>query len=565
MSNAIDDSTISIRGSNGTHKTNGQGSGVALDTEAIVVGAGFSGLRMLLELRKRGIAAKVLEAGSGVGGTWFWNTYPGCRTDCESWVYCMNFSDELCQEWTWKERYAPQSDVRAYLNYVADRFNLRKDITLDTRVTAASFDESRAIWKVQCAGPGDSRASLTCRFLVFATGLLSTAKQIPFAGFDTFEGEWYQTSSWPREAVSCQGKRVAVVGTGSTGVQLIPVVAHVAKSVHVFQRTPNYILPARYENLSQEHITSIKDSYNSIWDRARAQTMGLDMPPAGRVLADVEGDPTAIRRVLDSAYEMGGFGYLFQVFDDLFTNKEANEIMCDYLREKTNAIVKDPKTAALLNPDYPLFTKRPAIGHRYLEAFNKPNVHLVDVCADPIEAVTPSGIRTAKQDYEVDIIIYAIGFDAVTGALTDIDIQGRHGRSLRNEWSKTIDTYQGLTVEGFPNMFMLSGPKSTFANFPMLLASTALEIGKMISFVSHNRVRTIEPSKDAQDRWHDLCEMIFQGTVLAADATRTNSWAVGANIPGKPTGTLYFFGGLPAYVGNIQEESAAGFPSYRFT
>ncbi|KAL3474759.1 hypothetical protein BJX99DRAFT_247967 [Aspergillus californicus] len=561
MAIMIENAPIPVLGFSGSNNSNPSRFGDFLDVEAIVVGAGFSGLRMLIELRNRGISAKVLEAGAGIGGAWFWNNYPGCRTDCESWVYCMNFSKDLCQEWTWKERYPPQAEVRAYLNFVADRFDMRKDILLNTQITAAHFDDERQIWKVNSAKGN----TFTCRFLIFGTGLLSAAKRVPFPGFETFEGEWYQTSSWPEKEVSLKGKRVAVIGTGSTGVQIVPIASHVAKSVHVFQRTPNYILPARYENISKEHASEIKDSYDQIWARAGEQTMGLDMPPAGRVLGDLKGDSVAIKRVLDAGYEMGGFGYLFQVFDDLFITKEANDTMCEYLREKTRAIVKDPKTAALLNPDYALFTKRPSLGHNYLESFNRPCVHLVDVRSDPIEEITPSGIRTASNQYEVDVIIYAIGFDAVSGPLTGIDIQGRNGRTIQTEWSKSIDTYQGLTVEGFPNMFMLSGPKSTFANFPMLVASTAPEIGKMISFVRKHKHKSIEPSKEAQDSWHELCNMIFHHTVLAADATRTNSWAVGANIPGKPIGTLYYFGGLPGYVAEIAKESAAGFPNYRFT
>ncbi|KAL4934787.1 hypothetical protein BDV06DRAFT_235158 [Aspergillus oleicola] len=534
---------------------------VQLDTEAIIIGAGFSGLRMLIELRNRGISAKVLEAGAGIGGTWFWNNYPGCRTDCESWVYCMDFSKELCQEWSWEERYPLQAEVKAYLNFVADRFNLRKNISLNSRVTAAHFDDESQTWQVKTA----TGARLTSRFVVFGTGLLSAAKHIPFPGFRSFKGEWYQTSSWPEDQVSLKGKRVAVIGTGSTGVQIVPLLSHVAKSVHVFQRTPNYILPARYENISQEHASDIKDSYDQIWVRARKQLMGLDMPLAGRVLADLKSDSIAINRVLDAAYEMGGFGYLFQVFDDLFTNKQANDIMCEYLREKTRAIVHDPMTAALLNPDYPLFTKRPAIGHNYLESFNKTHVHLIDVHSDPIQGITPTGIHTEQDNhYEVDVIIYALGFDAVSGPLTGIDIRGREGRTIQSEWKKSINTYQGLTVEGFPNMFMTSGPKSTFANFPVLLSFTAPEIGKMISFVRDHGHKSIEPSGEAQGNWGELCNMIFQSTVLAADATRTNSWSVGANIPAKPAGTLYFFGGLPGYTAEIMKESAAGFPNYVF-
>ncbi|KAL2828850.1 hypothetical protein BJY01DRAFT_261453 [Aspergillus pseudoustus] len=548
-----------------TMETNDRNSGIHTatnyksDIEALVIGAGFSGLRMLLELRERGVPAQILEAGVGIGGAWYWNNYPGCRTDVESSVYCMDFSEELYQEWTWKEQYATQPEVREYLNYVADRFDLRRSISFNSKVTAAYFDNEQNIWHVRTSR-GDS---LSCRFLVFGTGFVSAAKKIPFPGFDTFQGEWYQTSSWPEEKQSLQGKRVAVIGTGSSGVQVTPLVSHAAKSVHVFQRTPNYILRSRYETISQERATGLKADYSGIWARARENLMGFDQPSAGRTFSELNGDAVSIKRVLDAAYETGGFGFLLQVFDDVFTNKEANETMCEYLREKTFALVKDPETAARLNPDYPLFTKRPVIGHGYLESFNKPHVHLVDVHADPINAIVPTGIRTASgKQFDVDVIIYALGFDAHTGAITGIDLRGREGRTIQSAWSKSIDTYQGLTLEGFPNMFMLSGPKTVLANFPLLASTTAIEIGKMITFVRDHGHKAIEPLPEAQERWSGLCDMIFNGTVMAPHSARVNSWEVGANIPGKPTGSLWFLGGLPAYTAQVAEESIAGYPNY---
>ncbi|KAL3466973.1 hypothetical protein BJX64DRAFT_301373 [Aspergillus heterothallicus] len=530
-------------------------------TEALIIGAGFSGLRMLHELRTRDIPARILEAGAGIGGAWFWNNYPGCRTDVESWVYCMNFSEELCQEWTWKERYATQAEVREYLNFVADRFDMRRSITLNARVTEAHFDEEKKIWNVK-TGTGDA---LSCRFLIFATGTLSAPRRIPFSGFETFQGEWYQTSSWPEERPSLKGKRVAIIGTGSSGVQVTPLVAHVAKSVHVFQRTPNHILPSRLGNMTPEHVSEIKSDYNKVWARAQEHAMGFDLPPAGRTFTGLAADPVAIRRALDAAYERGGFGAPLQVFDDLFTNKDANRAICDYLREKIYALVKDPETAARLTPDHAIFAKRPVVGHGYLEAFNKPHVHLVDVREDPIGEIVSTGIRTKSgRQYDVDVIIYALGFDALSGALTGIDIRGRGGRTIQDQWSETIDTYQGLSVEGFPNMFTVLGPKTSLANFPLVAAKTAAEIGKMMSFVREHEHSTIEPLREAQDRWGRFCDMIFNCTVLAADAARVNSWTVGANIPGKPTGTLWFVGGFPGYVAQLSQESEQGYPSYVF-
>ncbi|OAG42657.1 hypothetical protein AYO21_03242 [Fonsecaea monophora] len=535
------------------------GSGGNPDFEAAIIGAGFSGLRMLYELRRIGVSAKIFETGSEVGGTWYWNNYPGCRTDCESWVYALNCSKELCQEWTWSERYPRQPEVKQYLNFVADRFDMRKDILFNSQIKSAHFDEDKNVWKLETS-KGEKYSSV---FLILGTGLLSSAKKIPFPGYESFKGDWYQTSSWPKDKeVSFKDKRVAVVGTGATGVQIVPVAAHVAKSVHVFQRTPNYILPARNYTVTKEHATEIKQNYDDIWACARGQVFGLDIPPTGRLYADVKDDPETVQKAFDAGWEAGGFNFVFETFDDLFTSEECNKAACDFLRNKTRAIVKDPKTAEKLNPDYALFSKRPPLGHRYLESFNRPNVHLVDIKESPIQEITPKGIRTSTDEYEFDIIVYAIGFDAVTGPITSMDIRGRNGRAIANEWSTKIDTMLGIGIEGFPNLFMMSGPKGTFSNFPMIIDTTGTEIGKMINYLRETGQQTIEPTKAAQDNWNELCEQLYGATVMSKTAEKVGSWFTGANIPGKPTGTLYYFGGLQNYIAECQKESSAGFPGF---
>jgi len=530
------------------------------DYDVIVIGAGFGGLRALHEFRKLGLSTKIIEAGTGVGGTWYWNRYPGARTDSESWVYIVNFSKELKAEWVWTERYPTQKEVLAYLDHVADRFDMRKDIQFSSRVKSAHYDEAKNIWTITTE-KGDS---YTSTFFIPASGVLSIGRKPPFPGVDSFKGEWYQTSSWPKERVDFVGKRVAVVGTGATGVQVVPIVAHHAKSVTVFQRTANYVIPGRNHALTEDQLQEIKRNYDEIWNKARGQVFGFPMETYGRTIDSVK-DEAEHQRILEAGWESGGFRFVFETFDDLLTNDKSNEAAAAFVRNKIHTIVKDPKTADLLSPNYPLLAKRPPLGHFYYEAFNRPNVKLVDISNDPIQEITPQGIRTGTAEYEFDTIIYAIGFDAGTGALIQMDVRGKNNRSLSEEWSKRLETYLGITVEGYPNMFMITGPQSPFANIPVVIDNTVDWIGKAISYMRDHGYKRAEPTQGASEKWGDHVKAVFDATAMARSSATVHSWFVGANVPGKPLAALFYFGGVAAYFEHCEKEAAAGFPDLKFS
>ena len=444
-----------------------------VDFDAIVIGAGFGGLRMLHELRQLGVSTRVIEAGTNVGGTWYWNRYPGARTDSESWVYAFSFSKELQDDWNWSEKYPSWSEALAYLQHVADRFDMRKDIQFETRVIAANYDEVAKVWRVTT----DDGETQSCRYLISATGPLSTPYKPDFAGIDMFKGDWYLTGRWPKEEVDFTGKRVSIIGTGATAVQVIPLVAQTAAHLTVFQRTPNYVMPARNAPMTEFELKSIRANYDRIWELAREHVFGFALEPAGRNGADVS--PEEAQRILERHWEIGGFRFLFETFDDILINEDTNKLVANFIRNKIRSIVKDPKTAELLCPTgHPVAGRRPPLGHFYYETFNRDNVSLVDVKDDPITEITERGIRTASEEYAADVIIFATGFDAVTGTLNAMNVRGRGGAALEQKWEGGPQTYLGITVDEFPNLFMVGGPQSPFANIPVvtvvLIGSDAL-------------------------------------------------------------------------------------------
>ena len=385
---------------NGVSAMNGH-SGV--DFEAIIIGAGFGGIRMLYELNKRGISARIFEKGTNVGGTWYWNRYPGARTDTESWVYILTFMGEIGLDWSWKERFPTQPEVEEYLNKVTDHLDLRKQIQFKTQISGAYRDEANNVWKVKTSDGNE----FTSTFLITATGPLATPLKPPFPGLDSYKGEWYQTGLWPKHEVDFVGKRVAVVGAGATAVQVIPVVAHSAKSLTVFQRTPNYVFPARNHPLTPAQMNEIKRNYEKHWQRARGQAFGMDFVDATRKMDDMK-DEKAFERILNMGWEQGGFRFVFETFADMLTNQKCNDAAAEFVRNKIRSIVHDEETAELLCPHYSILSKRPPLGHHYYETFNRENVKLVDVRTDPIEDVTPTGLRTKSTEYDFDLIIFAV-------------------------------------------------------------------------------------------------------------------------------------------------------------
>lgn len=531
-----------------------------VDYETVIIGAGFGGIRMLYELQKRGIKAKVYEAGSNVGGTWYWNRYPGARTDSESWVYVLTFLEEIDMPWQWKERFPTQPEVEQYLNRIVDHLKLREHMQFNTRITAAHYDEAKRIWKLKTSTGETS----DCTFLVTATGPLATPLKPPFPHLDSYKGEWYQTGLWPKEKVSFAGKRVAVVGAGATAVQVIPVVARSAKTLTVFQRTPNFVLPARNYPVTEDQMIELQRDREIIMNRARNCAFGMDIQDTKRLFTDAK-DEAAIQRVLNYGWEIGGFRFVFETYADMLTNPTCNEIASDFIRTKIRSVVEDPEVAELLCPYYPILSKRPPLGHHYYEIFNKPHVKLVDVRNNPIKEMTPAGLRTETTEYEFDLIIFAIGFDAVTGTLAQIDIRGNNGKHLGEQLKENMATAFGITTEGFPNLFMISGPQAPFANIPIVIDNTVDWIGKTISHMREKKYASIDTKAELAEEWKDKVNMVFNATVLPQGAKDTRSWYVGANIEGKPVAPLFWFGGVAPYFAECEKQINEGYPGFKFS
>jgi cyclohexanone monooxygenase len=527
------------------------------DFDIVVIGAGFAGMRMLHTARQFGLSAHAFEAGPDVGGTWYWNRYPNARTDSEAWVYCYSFDEALQQEWDWTERFPGQAEVLSYLRHVADRFDLRRDISFGTRIQSAVYDEEAARWTVT----DENGETATGRYFVPASGLMSIAYLPPFEDIDTFGGELYSSSSWPDHEVDFTGKRVALIGTGATGVQLAPAIAASAAHLTVFQRTPNYVLPSRNHALEDWQRAEIKARYPAIWARTKEHYFGFPFEDTSLTAADVTADEH--QRMLEWAWETGTFRFMFEAFADMITDSRSNAVASEFVRNKIRAIVKDPETAELLCPKtYPLGMKRPPLGHFYYETFNRPNVSLVSVRDNPIERLTPSGLGLADGTvHEFDMIVFATGFDAMTGALTSIDVRGRNGRSLREEWAPGPRTYLGIAAEGFPNMFMVVGPQSPFANIPVVIESHIDFIRDAIEHAEKSGSSSLEVTQEAAEGWNAVCEFALNATVVGREGD-ARSWFLGSNLPGKTPSVLMFFGGMKPYLAALRQETDSGFASF---
>ncbi len=537
---ARDDSGLDNTASDATHRQD-QGDR-AVDYDAIVVGAGFGGLYMLHSLRKLGLSVRVYEQGAGVGGTWYWNRYPGARCDSESVYYMFSdhMSEDILAEWDWSERFAAQPEILRYLNFVTDKMDLRRDIQFNAQVSSAAYDAGRSVWDVTLADGSTASA----RFLVTAVGCLSSTNTPEFGGIDTFAGKSYHTGAWPHEGVDFTGQRVAVVGTGATGVQAVPEIAKQAGHVWVFQRTPNYDVPNRNRPLEPDYAAEVKGSYKELWEKARASGFGLPYQVAERSAVDYS--PEERERIFEAAWAKGGFYMGLETFSDYLVNKESNDTVSEFLRDKIREIVKDPATGELLAPkDHPFFTKRPPLESGYYEAFNRDNVTLIDVRNAPIEEITPRGVRTGGKEYEVDSIVYATGFDAMTGTLYGMNITGRGGMRLEDKWADGPRTYLGLTTRGFPNLFIITGPQSpsVLSNMPVVIEQNVEWIADLIGYLREHGLDGAEPATEAEDQWVAHHNEIAAATLLVG----TDSWWMGANIPGKPR-TLYpYVGGVGVF------------------
>ena len=530
--------------------------------DVLVIGAGFSGLYMLHRLRQLGLRTQVLEMAENVGGTWLFNRYPGARCDIESIEYSYSFSEEIQQEWVWTESMPAQPEIEAYLNFVADRLDLRRDIQFGTRVVAMTFDEEAAMWSVHT----EAGETFRVPFVVAASGILSVPLEPDIPGMDTFAGASLFTSRWPEGGVDLAGKRVGVIGTGSTGVQLIPVVAREALHLTVFQRSPAYTLPWRVRRFEPGELDDMKARYGEIRAAQRAHPIGAARLSAFSVLLEMLGRPplkSATREEqLRAIEENGVMGALN--WGDIFFDIDANRMAAKLYGEAVARIVKDPDTAASLVPVHPFACKRPIIDQGYYETFNRDNVTLVDLRKSPIREITPAGIRTGDQSHELDVIVYATGFDAMTGALRRIDVRGRRGVSLGEFWATEGPlSYLGLAVAGFPNLFTVQGPGSPSAatNFVAALEQHVEWIGDCLAHLRASDIRTIEALSTAQQEWIDHATALVAPTVLVHPSC--NSWYNGGNVPGKKRMYMGYTGGIPEYRRRCDEIAASGYTGFK--
>jgi cation diffusion facilitator CzcD-associated flavoprotein CzcO len=524
--------------------------------DSVIVGAGFAGLYMLYRLRALGFSVRIYEAGEGVGGTWFWNRYPGARCDVESMEYSYSFSNALQQEWQWTERYASQPEILRYLNYVADRFELRRDIQLNTRVTAASFDESANRWIIQT----DRGNRVSARFCIMATGCLSTPKDPDIKGLESFQGTVYHTARWPQENIDFTGQQIGIIGTGSSGIQVIPIIARQASNLFVFQRTPNFSVPAHNAPLSPEVIEDWKANYTAHRQRARTSRMGFLIEY--EVKSALEVSPEERETEYEQRWRHGGAA-IYGAYPDVFVNKNANNTAAEFVHRKIRGIVRDPAVAEKLLPrDYPLGTKRICVDTGYYETFNRENVTLIDTRSTPIKEITATGLQTAETEYKLDSIVFATGFDAFTGALLNIDIRGRAGIRLKEKWSAGPLTYLGIMVAGFPNLFMITGPgsPSVLGNMVVSIEQHVDWIADCLVYVREHRFINIEANVDAENAWVEHVNELSGSTLFPL----ANSWYLGANIAGKPRVFMPYIGGMGVYRQKCADVAANGYEGFAF-
>ena len=524
-----------------------------LDFDAIVIGAGVAGLYQLYKLRELGLRVRVFEAGSGVGGTWYWNRYPGARFDSESWTYGYSFSEELLKEWNWQEHFAPQPETERYLNYFADRFDLRRDIQLESRVASANYREETCSWDIALT---DGRR-YTARFLVTAIGILSAPTMPNIPGVGTFKGQACHTHAWPKEGVEFAGKRVAIIGTGATAVQTIQELAKTVGHLTVFQRTPNWCAPLHNGKISKQEMDDIRARYDEIFALCSTSPGCYIHAPDPRKTLEVS--PEDREAFWEKLYDSPGFGVWMGQFSDTLTDREANRLASDFIAKKIRQRVKDPAVAEKLIPkNHGLGTRRVPLETGYYEVYNQPNVELVDINETPIERITPTGIKTSDRERDFDIIIYATGFDAITGAFDRIDIRGVDGVRLRDVWKDGPQTYLGVLVEGFPNMLMVMGPHAGLGNFTRTAEYSVEWVTSLIRFATERGLTRIEATAAGVAEWTDHVLALGQGQLM----NEIGSWMTGVNgnVEGKQKPKIMrHSGGHPAYREHCDAVAADGY------
>lgn len=524
--------------------------------DVVVVGAGFAGMYALHSLRSKGFSVLVIEAGSGVGGTWYWNRYPGARCDVNSLEYSYQFSEELQQEWSWTEKYAPQAEILEYANHVADRFDLRRDIQFDTRIEAMHFDAKSDTWNLTT----DKGTTVECQFSIMATGCLSKQNIPDFEGLDNFDGDILHTGDWPKQQLDFSHRRVGIIGTGSSAIQAIPLIAERAGDLTIFQRTACFSVPARNAPTDKKYEQEIKSNYSQFRAENSRRYSALDNHPSPNSALDLNEEDRA--RVYEERWRDGGLSFLAS-FNDLGFNSDANKTASDFVHSKIKNIVNDPAVAESLCPTTILGCKRLCVDTDYYQTFNRDNVHLVDVSQSGIEKITPKGVVANGCEYELDALILATGFDAMTGALLSIDIQGLDGQTLRDKWQHGPENYLGLTVNGFPNLFMITGPgsPSVLANMIVAIEQHVDWISDCLEYLRDKSLRRIDAESAAEESWVSLVNQIAETTLFLEGC---NSWYTGANIPGKPRIFMPYLG-YPAYVDKCDSVAAGGYSGFKLT
>ena len=524
--------------------------------DAFVIGAGFGGMYALHRLREMGLSVHAIEAGGNVGGTWYWNRYPGARCDVMSIDYSYSFSDEIQQEWTWSEQFAAQPEILAYANYVATLLDLRRDIDFDTRAASVRYDDDSALWLIET----EAGTVFTATYCFMATGPLSQPKGLDIPGAATFAGETYHAQRWPHREVSFSGKRVGVIGTGSSGIQIVPVVAEQAGHLHVFQRTPSFSLPMHNRQLAPAYVAEVKAHYSQLRAIARNAPNGGLRPVSTRSLFSVTAEERV--KLMEDAWNTSGH-LMLGIFADLLTSQDANDVVADFVRGKIAETVRDPVTAEKLTPrGYPIFARRPCLDTGYYEAFNRDNVTLVDCLTDPIEEITPSGIRTREQEIALDVIIAANGYDALTGAMLAVDVRGRRGCSLREKWSTGARSYLGLLMAGFPNLFVIAGPNgpSALANYITINEHNVNWACDCIEHMERHGLAEVEPTADAENSWMDHIAELAGRSLMP----KANTWYTGTNIAGKPRNFPIYAGGFGRYAEHCRQVVQRRWEGLRF-
>lgn len=523
---------------------------INVDYDAVVVGAGVGGLYTVFKLRdEQGLHVKGFDKAGDVGGTWYWNRYPGALSDTESYLYRYSFDKELLEDYTWDKSYLTQPEILEYLNHVADRFDLRRSYQFNTEVAGAHFDEENNIWNIKT----DKGETITARFIITGLGLLSVTNIPNFKGIDKFKGEKYHTGDWPREGVDFTGKRVGVIGTGSTGVQVITDIAPKVGHLTVLQRTPQYSVPVGLWDESEDEIAAIKERYDDIWEQVKNSMVAFGFEESTTPAMSVSEEER--KRVFEKAWNRGGgFRFMFSTFSDIVTDEEANKAATDFIRDKISEIVKDPETAEKLKPtDY--YAKRPLCDNGYYSVYNRENVELVDVKENPITEFTNNGVKTTDGEYELDMIIFATGFDAVEGNYMRMDLRGRDGVSMSEKWNEGPTSYLAMTNTDFPNFFMILGPNGPFTNLPPSIETQVEWIADTIKHMNENDINTIEPTEQAEQDWLATCSEIADATLFP----KAQSWIFGANIPGKKNAVRFYMGGLNNYRKVLDEVQYSGF------